>query len=61
MADMRQNFLMVKTRKQEKLRERDITRSQFLAEIQNEATLQFQNHVRQTFRVSAGLIGRFSK
>jgi hypothetical protein len=48
---------MIQCGQEKKLREGDITRREFLAEMQDEAALHFQDDVGKPFRVGAKLGG----
>lgn len=51
-----EDFFLGQTREQEKLRERNVTRSQLLAETQDETALHFQDDVREAFGIGPKLI-----
>jgi hypothetical protein len=48
----RQDFVMIERCEKEKLREGNVTRREFLGEMQNETTLHFQDDVGEAFGVS---------
>ena len=53
----RQDFLEIQRGEKKKLREGNIPRRQLFGETQDEATLHFQDDVREAFGVSTNLIG----
>jgi hypothetical protein len=53
-----QHFLLIEIREEKKLRERNVARREFLAEMENETTLHLENDVRHPFGISTELIRR---
>jgi hypothetical protein len=52
----RQDFVMIERREQEKLREGNIARRQFLGEMKNETALHLEDDVRQPLGIGSKLV-----
>jgi hypothetical protein len=55
-----EHFLAIEIREKEKLRERNVSRREFLGQVQQETALHFQNNVGKPFGIRTILIGRSS-